>query len=104
MADRSDDKSAITFGGDQDFRVHFVLAFYWREMMAGQNMIYYDHDQWPRAGPEWVIFNKESFMPPVPPSRRFTDKFGNAFELIRVFPTAPLSGVHWFVYRKTSQG
>lgn len=104
MADRSDDESAITFGGDQDFRVHFVLAFYWREMMAGRNMFYYDHDQWPRAGPEWVIFNKESFMPPVPPRTRFTDKFGNAFELIRVFPTAPLSGIHWFVYRKTSQG
>jgi hypothetical protein len=38
----------------------------------------------------------------VPPGRRFTDEFGNAFELVRIFPTAPLSGVDWFIYQKTS--
>jgi hypothetical protein len=100
MADRSEPESAITFGGEQDFRIHFVLAFYSREMMPGRAMAYYDHEQWPTNGPQWVIFHKESFRLPVPPGKRFTDKFDNWFELVRTFPTAPLSGVHWFIYRK----
>jgi len=102
MADHSEESSGITFGGEQDFRIQFVLAFYWREMMDDKPAAYYDHDHWPAQGPEWVIFHKESFTQPVPPGRRFTDKFGNAFELVRIFPTAPLSGVHWFIYHKTS--
>ncbi|HME87851.1 MAG TPA: glycosyltransferase family 39 protein [Chthoniobacterales bacterium] len=90
----------LAFGGEQDFRIQFVLAFYWREMMAGKPADYYDHEHWPSEGPDWVIFHKESFRQPVMPGRRFTDKFGNWFELVRTFPTAPLSGVHWFLYRK----
>jgi hypothetical protein len=102
MADHSETQAVITFGGEQDFRILFVLAFYSREMIPGKNMAYYNHEQWPINGPEWVIFHKESFAQPVPTGRRFTDEFGNAFELVRIFPTAPLSGVHWFIYQKTS--
>jgi len=102
MADHSETQAVITFGGEQDFRILFVLAFYSREMMPGRNMAYFNHEQWPINGPEWVIFHKESFAQPVPPGRRFTDEFGNAFELVRIFPTAPLSGVDWFIYQKNS--
>jgi hypothetical protein len=91
----------ISFGGEQDFRTQFMLGFYWREMMGDKPASYYDHDHWPREGPEWVIFDKESFTKPVPPGQRFSDKFGNWYELVRTFPTAPLSGVHLFLYQKT---
>ncbi|HEV2045517.1 MAG TPA: glycosyltransferase family 39 protein [Chthoniobacterales bacterium] len=91
-------QSPVSFGGDQDFRIHFVLAFYWRETMPGKAMEYYEHERWPSGGPEWVIFHRESFKPPVPPGKQFYDKSGNWFELARIFPTAPLSGVHWFIY------
>src|SRR5437899_2876409 len=65
MAQGSREHPVATFGGDQDFRIHFVLAFYWREMMPGKMMAYYDHDGWPESGPEWVIFHRESFEPSV---------------------------------------
>jgi len=100
VADHSNQDRVVTFGGEQDFRIQFVLAIYWREMMDDKPAAYYDHDHWPADGPEWVIFHKESFTLPVPPGKRFTDKFGNWFELVRTFPTAPLSGVHWFIYHK----
>lgn len=90
----------ISFGGDQDFRTQFILDFYWREMMPDKPVSYYDHDHWPADGPEWVIFHEESFRQPVPPGKSFFDKFGNWYQLARSFPTAPLSGVHWFLYRK----
>jgi len=100
MAQNTNEQSVVSFGGEQDFRIQFVLAIYWREMMDDKPAAYYDHDHWPAEGPEWVIFHKESFTLPLPPGKRFTDKFGNWFELVRTFPTAPLSGVHWFIYRK----
>lgn len=90
----------ISFGGEQDFRIQFMLGFYWREMMGDKPASYYDHDHWPTEGPDWVIFHKDSFAEPAPPGRQFYDKFGNWYELVRTFPTAPLSGVHLFLYRK----
>jgi hypothetical protein len=92
----------ISFGGEQDFRTQFMLGFYWREMMNGKPANYYDHDHWPPEGPRWVLFHSESFRNPIPPGENFTDKFGNRYELVRVFPTAPLSGVHLFIYHKLS--
>ncbi len=103
MVENSRQQSVVTFGGDQDFRILFVLSFYSNETMPGRAMEYYEHERWPHDGPEWVIFHRESFLDPVPPGRRFTDRFGNAFELMRVFPTAPLSGVHWFIYHNRSR-
>lgn len=93
----------VSFGGEQDFRTQFMLGFYWREMMGDKPANYYDHDHWPEEGPEWVVFHEESFREPVPPGKRFTDKFGNGFELVRTFPTAPLSGVHLFLYHKIAK-
>jgi len=90
----------VSLGGEQDFRTQFMLGFYWREMMGDKPANYYDHEHWPAQGPEWVIFHGESFTQPTPPGKRFTDKFGNWFELVRTHPTAPLSGVHLFLYRK----
>jgi hypothetical protein len=99
MADNAKDHP-ITFGGQQDFRTKFMLSFYWRALMGDTEADYYDHENWPAAGPEWVIFHNESFTEPVPPGKHFTDKFGNWYELVRTYPTAPLSGVHLFLYRK----
>jgi hypothetical protein len=98
--DQTAKQQPVTFGGEQDFRIQFVLSIYWRDMMDGKSTGYYEHDNWPTDGPEWVIFHGESFTQPVPPGKHFTDKFDNPYELVRIFPTAPLSGVHWFLYRK----
>lgn len=99
IADSSKDQP-ISFGGDQDFRIKFMLSFYWHALMPDKEAVYYDHENWPTTGPEWVVFHKESFTQPVPPGKTFTDKYGNWYELVRTYQTAPLSGVHLFLYRK----
>src|SRR5262249_33511296 len=103
MVNQSRSPEDISFGGEQDFRTQFILGFYWRVMMGEKPAAYSDHDHWPSAGAEWVVFHGESFREPVPPGKRFTDKFDNPYELVRIFPTAPLSGVHLFIYREMSQ-
>src|SRR5205823_2980356 len=47
MVNNSNQKSPVTFGGEQDFRILFVLAFYSRETMPNQPMHYYEQGQWP---------------------------------------------------------
>ena len=42
-------------------------------------------------------------MAPLPPGLRLKDEAGNEYELVKAFPTAPLSGLHWFVYHKLAK-
>jgi hypothetical protein len=91
-------KAVVTIGGDHDFRIPIVLQFYVRDTMGGKRAQYLDHDSLPPAGPEWVIFHKESFENPAPPAESINDKTGNVYDLEKAFPTAPLSGLHWYLY------
>ncbi len=85
-----------TIGGNQDFRVGTVLAFYDR---ADEIATYFPQNAWPPQGPEWLICNTESFDDPVPPAPLIVDQRRNQYEFVKSFPCAPLSGLHWFLYR-----
>jgi len=102
MANRSTQQRIITFGGGPE-RIPFVLQFYWNETSPDRASEYYEQGLWPIDGLDWVIRDKESFEPPVPPSRTLTDSYGNSYDLARVFPAAPLSGLHWFVYQNRAR-
>ena len=97
MAEHSK-RPVLTFGSDHDLRFPLVLQFYVRETMPGAPVKYYPINSWPREGPEWVVWQNESFEGAVPPVTQFADSAGNRYELLRTFPTAPLSGLHWFVF------
>ncbi len=92
------ERSPATIGSDQDFRVGAVLEFY--GLGDGGNATYYPRDAWPKRGPEWVICHKESFVEPTPPVSAIWDDRGNEYEyeFVKSFPSAPLSGLHWFLY------
>ena len=54
--------------------------------------------EWPPEGPEWLILYRESFDDPTPPGLQLSDPAGHKFDLVRIFPAAPLSGLHLFIY------
>lgn len=87
-----------TIGGDQDFRIALVLQFYAREATGNKRIAYFPSKSWPKGGPEWFVCHKESFDDPAPPGPQMTDNNGNQYDFVKTFPTAPLSGLHWFVY------
>jgi hypothetical protein len=89
--------SVVTVGGDLDFRIGTVVEFYGPLAMGGKTVKYYVRKSWPRGGPEWFIAQTESVNNPVPPGEQFTDESGNTYEWVKTFPSAPLSGLHWFV-------
>jgi hypothetical protein len=94
--------SPVTFGGDHDLRIPFVLQFYWPTVAGDRKAEYYKQGSWPPQGPEWVIFHKESAEAPTPPATELKYPAGNEYELVRTFPSAPLSGLHWFLYHNRS--
>lgn len=71
--------------------------------MGNKRAQYLDHDSLPSEGPEWVIFHKESFEDPAPAAMSIHDKSGNNYDLAQTFPTAPLSGLHWYLYHNRAQ-
>jgi hypothetical protein len=94
--------STISIGGDQDFRIGVELMYYLPRELQGKEGKYFEHGSWPPGGPQWVIVQRESFAPTSPIEPQFSDPSGDRFEFVRTFPTAPLSGLHWFIYRNTA--
>jgi hypothetical protein len=83
-----------------------VLQFYAKEAMADHHLAYYPNsriDAWPKGGPEWFICHKESFADPAPPGTNMTDLAGNRYEFVKSFQTAPLSGVHWYIFHNQAR-
>jgi len=88
----------VSIGSDSDFRIQTSLDFFARTLPAAKPIAYHPSDRWPPGGPEWVVTHKEPLVPPIPNETLLQDGAGNRYELAGVFPAAPLSGLHWFVY------
>jgi len=97
MAERSSGHE-VTIGGDIDLRIGMVLLFYSSLGVERRPIHYFTQYEWPAQGPEWFVAQKESSDAPVSPA--FVKVAGHQFKLVRLFPSAPLSGLHWFVYHR----
>lgn len=98
LAERSD-RPTILVGSDHDFRVGAVLAFHARAAPPAKALDYRAQDAWPPEGPEWVITHAESSTLPLPPTDELRDEAAHRYTWQATFPAAPISGLHWFVYR-----
>lgn len=93
----------ITVGGDHDFRIPMLLEFYCRGLGEGKQLIYQQQASWPQGGPEWMICHNDSIEGSASPGMQVTDPMGNQYELVKTFPTAPLSGFYWFIYHNQTK-
>lgn len=90
---------SVTVGGDKDFRVGLVVDYYRLSLPEAKAVRYLQRNNWPAAGPDYLITHAESWKsvknpPPVLPGPR-----GTRYRWVQTFPTAPLSGLHLCVYR-----
>jgi hypothetical protein len=98
MAEHTDRPEAVV-GGDHDFRVQMVFDFHRQELgIAG--LPYIPHESWPRQGVDWLICHRESQEPAAPLAGHIQDGGGNRYGLVAIYPAAPLSGLHWFLYKR----
>jgi hypothetical protein len=92
----------LVIGGDQDFRIGTELQYYLPSEVGAKRAEYVPHGSWPEHGPDWVVTQRESLDPVRPVPDHLTGPTGNEYTLMEVFPAAPLSGLHWYVYRNRS--
>lgn len=102
MAQHGSNRAEVSICGSQDFRVVEILKFYGRKNCGGKNIVYFKHGSWPRRGAEFLVVPREASNPPIPPAAKVVDGLGNEFRFVRVFPAAPLSGMHWFIYKNSA--
>jgi hypothetical protein len=93
--------SDIRVGSDHDFRNKMVLQYYLQYLPSDRRLLYFDKNQWPAGGPEWIITHSQiaDFNPPwVIEIQGYAKYFlsGN-------FKYKGLSGFHWALYRQQSQ-
>ena len=88
----------ITVSSDSDFRNFGVMDYYKSAVGPGHTLQYCAGNQLPPDGPQWVFLHRLDDSVPPPADSLF---IANAwhYQLVRVFPHAPLSGWEWFVYR-----
>lgn len=87
---------------DHDFRVGFVLRFIAPEVLGKREWKYYPKGSWPREGPEWIVCQGDDTGAKAP-SPELADSAGNKYRLQHFFPTGPLSGTAWALYRNVSR-
>lgn len=97
---RNAQDSPITVTGDSDFRIGIVVNFFAMTTAKGSMLAYFRTAAPPEYGAEWLVREKEPFEDPVPPAMLMSDRFGHRYRLAAIFRTAPLSGLHWFIYHK----
>lgn len=89
---------AITISSDSDFRNFMVIDYYAKAVGPGHHLQYYSANQPPPEGLQWIFLHRLDESVPVPPAA-LHDAEGRNYQLVRVFPHAPLSGWEWYVYR-----
>lgn len=91
--------SLLRIGGDHEFRQRTVLNYYRTSLPAGKRLEYISSEPPVDIAPEWVVMH--SFDPEkVPPTPAVVDALGREYKLFRVYPSGPLSGWYWYVYRR----
>ena len=90
----------ITIGSDAPYFRHARLLQYFGRRLGVQGRLqYFAGRPWPEQGAGWVLLHSQS--EDWQAESVYRDAHGNAYELVRLFPHAGLSGWQTGVYRST---
>ena len=93
---------SVTIAGDQDFRIGTEMWYYLPRAETTKRLQYVDQQNWPVGGPEWIVMQNESWVVEQPQAE-LNLAGGFRYSLSKVFPTAPLSGLHWYLYQRAAR-
>jgi hypothetical protein len=90
----------VVVSSDHHFRNNTVLSHYAERLGASSRLVYLFR---PTAGlerPDWLIYHRADGE--APPEAYVADGLGNRYELQAEYPSAPLSGFRWYLFRRIS--
>jgi hypothetical protein len=91
----------VTIAGDHDFRIGMEMSYYIPRAETTKRVRYVDQANWPAGGPEWIVTHNESWVTREPEAE-LNLAGGFRYSLAKTFPTAPLSGLHWYLYHRAA--
>jgi hypothetical protein len=87
----------IVIGSDHDLRNGKVIRFYARIQPGGRKIDYRRLDDWPAAGPDWLIRHTQDYIAREP---ALPQSLAEVYVLEKVYPSYGPSGMNWFLYRR----
>jgi hypothetical protein len=88
----------ITMSFDHPFRNPMVIAYHASRDPDFARFVPLRANSWQGVGPDWYFQHRFEGQPAPPAS--FEDHAGNRYELVREYPSAPLSGFRWYLFRR----
>jgi hypothetical protein len=101
MAAHSSD-AAVTIESDHDFRNRLVVEYFAPRLGTSKPIRYVRQSDLGTPGPQWYLAHRG--LDERSPAALLADRLGNRYRFEREFPTAPLSGWRWFVFRRVDPG
>ena len=91
----------LTVSGDHNHGIRKLLQFYTAYLRQPREVVYYDANDWPAEGPDWLVLHQYADRAGDP----FDDEYvveGHLYRRQRIFDTAVLSGWRWHCYQRQS--
>lgn len=95
---RATPEGPILVAGDHDFRVGLVIDYHAARLGLRPRLAYVRAGERRAQPPEWYI---EQRARPGPVPAETGDGEGNRYRLTAQYPSAPLSGFQWYVFRRS---
>jgi hypothetical protein len=94
-------KIPVLVGSDHDFRNPTLIEYYTQRGKAGGALKYVTARDWRETPPEFFIGH--SLTPTFDPATTQILAGIGEYELLAGWPAAPVSGFHWYLYRRKLQ-
>ncbi|MGH7894463.1 MAG: hypothetical protein ACREQL_07330, partial [Candidatus Binatia bacterium] len=88
----------MTVASDHDFRNRLIVEYFAPRLAATKPIRYVRSGELGVPGPEWYLAHRPAGA--RSPTMLVTDRLGNRYRLETEYPSAPLSGWRWFVFRR----
>ncbi len=94
----ADPAPRVFVSSDHDFRNGLMLRHYARRVAGGERLAYVPAGSWTGVGPPWFLAHR--FEGEAAPEPALADPAGDRYRLEAEYPSGPLSGWRWAVYRR----
>lgn len=91
--------SPIDVAGDHDLRIGLVVEYYASRLPGSPRIVYRRADSLPPQGAHWLVTHRTPLDRQGPPPDVLNDRLGNRYRLERTWPSGPVAGMRWLLYR-----
>jgi len=95
-----DTSPRVFVSSDHDFRNGLMLRHYSARVHGGERLVYVPQGSWTGAGPGWFLAHRFEGEPA--PEAALSDPAGSRYRLEAAYPSGPLAGWRWGVYRRVA--